>query len=113
VPPRKWEIRIQDILGAVSRIEKYTEGMTEEAFIANSLVIDAVTCNLAVIGEASSHIPESLQEKYPDIPWHLMRGLRNVLVHEYFRINPAILWETVKLRLEPMKTSLQTVIHHP
>lgn len=84
MPSRDWEFRIQDIIDSISKIEKYLDGLDIENFKNNSLVIDAVIRNLEIIGESSNHLPRSLHEKFPKIPWNQMIGLRNILIHQYF-----------------------------
>ncbi len=66
---------------------------------------------LAVIGEAARNVPQDIQQKNPDIPWAEMRGIRNVVVHEYFGIGKEILWRTVKQdmpRLVPLLRRMLT-----
>jgi hypothetical protein len=53
-------------------------------FKMNYLVVDAIIRNFEIIGEASKKIPADIQEKYPEIPWRKMYGLRNLIAHEYF-----------------------------
>jgi len=63
----------------------------------------AVIRNLEVIGEASSHLPIEVQEQYEDVPWGMMKGVRNILAHEYFGIDLEIVWKTVKEDLPILK----------
>ncbi|MEZ4272984.1 MAG: HepT-like ribonuclease domain-containing protein [Myxococcota bacterium] len=49
-----------------------------------------------MIGEAASHIPENFQDDHPHWPWFEMRGMRNLMVHEYFSVSPEIMWETIQ-----------------
>jgi hypothetical protein len=79
----------------MERIAEYTAGMSYEAFLGNRLVIDAVVRNLEVIGEAARHIPEKVQRQFPDIPWVEMKGMRNILIHEYFGVSLEILEDGV------------------
>ncbi|HZD24473.1 MAG TPA: HepT-like ribonuclease domain-containing protein, partial [Acidimicrobiia bacterium] len=51
------------------------------------IVMDAIKYNLVAIGEAASHIRPELQAEHPDIDWPAIRGLRNILTHEYFRVD--------------------------
>ena len=81
--PRKWRFRVGDILDAIERIETYTDGMDKAAFEADRRTFDAVLMNLAVIGEAAAGLPEGVTRKDSDIPWPRMRGLRNLIVHDY------------------------------
>jgi len=84
---RDCSFRIKDILGAIENIEKYIAKMTFAQFKKNQLVIDAVIRNFEIIGEASNHVPKSIQSAHPIIPWRQMIALRNFLIHEYFGID--------------------------
>lgn len=92
MPSRDWRFRIQDILECIARIETYTAGMTYPSFSKNQLVIDAVVRNLEIIGEAASRVPVEVQQLHPALPWVEMRGIRNVLIHEYFGASVEIVW---------------------
>jgi uncharacterized protein with HEPN domain len=104
--PRDWTFRLQDILGAVQKIERYIEGMTYEDFQADSKTVDAVIRQLTIIGEAAGHIPEETTAGAPDVPWRSIRGLRNVVVHEYFGVDMRILWRTVTKNLPALRVQL-------
>jgi uncharacterized protein with HEPN domain len=91
-------------------IAEYTAGMPYEAFLENRLVIDAVVRNLEVIGEAARHIPDEVQSRYPDLPWVEMKGMRNILIHEYFGISLEIIWKTVRDNLPPVEKRLKILV---
>ena len=90
MPHRSWALRISDIIEAIENALEYTAGMTFEQFAADRKTIDAVVRNLMIIGEAATHLPEDLCEKYPDLPWREMRDMRNIVVHEYFGVDNLI-----------------------
>jgi len=92
---KKWRFRVEHILESIERIWSYTEGLTYEEFSQDSRTIDAVIRNLALLGEAARHIPFEIQEKYRDTPWSAMKAMRNVLIHEYERIDQKIVWRTI------------------
>ncbi len=106
---RKWEFRIQDMLDSISKIEKYVEESTFEQFIIDEKTSDAVIRQLTIIGEAASHIPDNVTSKALDIPWRSIKGIRNVVVHEYFGVNFEILWQTVKHNLPQLKFNLNSL----
>lgn len=81
MPPRGWQMRVQDILDSIERIERYIAGMTFETFTASEITIDAVIRNLEIIGEAARYMPPSLIARYPQVPWVEMRAIRNILIH--------------------------------
>jgi uncharacterized protein with HEPN domain len=58
-----------------------------------------VPYNLAVIGEAARKVPKEITARYPAIPWREMGDMRNVVIHEYFGVDPQVLWETIKNEL--------------
>ena len=110
VPPRQWAFRIADILEAIAKIEKYTRGMDLASFAADDKTVDAVVRNLVVVGEAARHIPAEIEQAHPEVPWNEMRGIRNVVVHEYFGVSVPILWETVARDLRPLVEPLRRII---
>ena len=69
--------------------------MTFEQFSNDPKTVDAVIRNFEIIGEAAGYIPESIQERYPDLAWLEMRGMRNIMTHEYFGISLPIIWRTI------------------
>jgi len=68
MPPREWTFRIQDILDAIEKIQRFTSGATLETFERDEKLIDAVVHNLTVIGEAANHIPSEVVSKETGIP---------------------------------------------
>ncbi len=103
---RDWTFRIQDILTSIEKIERYIAGITMTEFKKKDLIIDAVVRNFEIIGEASKHIPASIRNKYSDVPWSEMAGIRNILIHEYFGVDTKILWRTAKKDLPSLKEQL-------
>lgn len=85
--PRRWQDRIRDILDAIAEIQKFTRGMNYESFKADDKSIRAVELNFIIVGEAATQIPEEIEEKYSNIPWSLMRAMRNRIVHVYFNVD--------------------------
>ena len=110
MPGRPWESRLRDNINAIQKIERYTRGMAREAFAADDMAIDAVVRNLIVLGEASRHIPPAVETRHPEVPWEKMRGIRNVVVHEYFGVDAEILWQTARDDLPPLLPLLERVL---
>ncbi len=107
---RDWRFRVRDILAAVRAIAEYTEGMTYDEFVADGRTFDAVVRNLMTMGESIRWIPEPILDEHPEVPWRLMRGVRNVVVHEYFGVDPGILWVTVVHDLPPLVPRLESIL---
>lgn len=104
---RSWILRIQDIIHSIDKISHYLETITLTKFRKNTLIQDAVVRNFEIIGEASKHIPIKIKNKYPDIPWKEMNGMRNVLIHEYFDMEEEIVWHTAKKHLPELMRLLK------
>jgi len=107
---KDWRVRIDDMLEAIERIRRYTHGMDETAFCADDRTVDAVVRNLEIIGEAAKKIPPDIAHHHPGIPWHRMAEVRNVLVHEYHSVDPAIVWSTIRHDLPPLVGPLRDVL---
>jgi uncharacterized protein with HEPN domain len=100
---RDWKILFADILESIEKIEQYTQGITFDEFIRDSMTIDAVVRNIEIIGEASKMVPEDIKQKNPDIPWKKLSGIRNRIVHEYFGVDVNIIWFIVSNELLQLK----------
>ncbi len=107
---RNWTVRVRHILEAMGRIRQYTDGMTEEAFLADQRTVDAVIRNLLVIGEAAGQVPPEARSSYPHVPWSLMQGMRHVLVHNYDMIRMDILWSTIRQDLPPLVAPMEQIL---
>ena len=101
------QMRLQHILDAIERIESYTKSGAE-TFFTNSMVQDAVVRNIQIIGEASRALSAGFKEAHPDIPWREIAASRNMLVHEYFRVDLEIIWTDVRESLTRVKVAIQT-----
>lgn len=108
--PRDWKFRLEDIDEAIDLIFQYTNGLNYNSWKEDRKTIDAVIRNLEIIGEAATHIPSEILEKYADIPWAQMKGIRNVLVHEYFGVDVEVLWRTIKEDLPSLKNNIQQLL---
>lgn len=108
--PRDWRFRIEDILESLDMIEQYTKGMDKAAWKKDKKTMDAVIRNIEIIGEAANHIPDEIQRQIPDTPWHLMKGMRNILIHEYFGVDSDVLWKTIHEDLPPLKEKMNHIL---
>ena len=103
-------VYVHHILDAIDLIEEYTRGMSENEFLSNSMAHDAVIRQIEIIGEAARNISNEFQKKYPALPWTKMIGIRNKIIHEYFNVNYAIVWDTVKDDLPSLKKFIKKII---
>jgi uncharacterized protein with HEPN domain len=90
------EAYLLDILIAARKAVGFVEGMTWAEFAQSELHQNALIRPLEIIGEAARRTSIETQQAHPEIPWQQMIGMRNRLIHEYFRINLEAVWETVQ-----------------
>lgn len=108
--PRAWQERVEDILNCARNVRDFTQGMSFESFLEDPRTIRAVAYEFTTIGEAARAIPEEVQKQFPDVPWGKMQGIRNVLVHEYFRVDEEILWEASQEDIPPLIAALENIL---
>ncbi len=84
--------------------------MSYDDFAEDRKTVDAVVRNLEIIGEAARNLPEEYRDLAPDIEWRKIIGLRNLLTHEYFGINPAIVWDVVQNKLETLEAACRRLL---
>jgi len=101
---------LNDILESITDIREFTAGMTKENFYADRKTIKAVVRSLEVIGEAAGKIPQDVRNKYPEIPWEEIVGMRNRLIHEYFGVDLDIVWQTIEEDLESLDKTVKRIV---
>ncbi len=102
-----------DILLAARRACHFLEELTWEEFSQSELHQDAVMRPLGIIGEAARRVSQQTQDAHPEIPWQQMVGMRNRLVHEYFRVDLATVWETVQNDLPYLISLVEPLVPAP
>lgn len=107
---KDYSIYLLHSVDAIETIEIYLSNVTEDVFLANKLIQDGVIRNLEIIGEATKHLPRHFREKYPDIEWQKIAGMRDVLIHEYFGVDIHHVWGVVKNRLPFLKARLRDIL---
>ena len=101
---------VQDILVSIDEIYVFLGQMSREEFLNDKKTVKAVLRNLEIAGEAAKKMPPSLRDKYPDIPWKKMAGLRDKLIHEYFGVDLEIIWQLIKEELPGILHPVQEML---
>lgn len=101
---------IQDILESTDAALSFVDGYDFAQFLEDRKTKSAVIRELEIIGEASSRISSEKKDKYPDIPWRLLKDFRNVLSHEYFGVNETIVWDILQTKLPGLKVQVTDII---
>ena len=108
--PRDPRLYLEDIVEACGRIRKYAAEMTLEQFKADRKTVDAVIRNLEVVGEAARSLPASVQRLASEVDWRKISGLRNILIHQYFGIDLAILWDIAESKVHALETGCSRLL---
>ncbi|NIO42846.1 MAG: DUF86 domain-containing protein [Burkholderiales bacterium] len=109
-PSRAWRFYVEDMVEFCGRVLEYTEGLSLEGFIANKIVYDATLRNLELIGEAATHVPGEIRQKYSNIPWRMIVATRNQLIHAYLGIDDDTLWSIIQDDVPELAKSLRELI---
>lgn len=103
----KNKIIVEKILKYISKILDYTKDTGYDDFINNSILVEACVFNLSQIGELANKIDTEFEESNPSIPWRVLYGLRNKIVHDYEGVNLVLIWDIVKEDLPELKNQLK------
>ena len=98
-----------NIKECIEQIKSYTiDG--KEAFLQIRMIQDAVIRNFEVIGEATKRLSLDFREKYPNIPWQQMAGFRDILIHDYLKVNVNRVWGVVEQNLPELKAAIEIIL---
>jgi len=101
--------RLLDIKEAIENIKKYSV-KGRDSFEKEELIQNWIIHHLQIIGEAATKISDDFQEQHPDIPWLKIIGMRNVLVHDYFRIDINAVWSVVESDIPQLEQQIESFL---
>src|SRR3989344_5883602 len=104
---------IEDILESIKAIEEYYKGMNKKELELSRLKQNAIIREIEIIGEAVKNIPEHLKNKHKEIEWRKIAGMRDVIIHGYFRIDLGAVWNVIKKDLPILKKQIQEIKRVP
>ncbi len=110
---RRDDAYLLDIVIAARKALKFTEGISRDEFLQNELVQNAVLHPLEIVGEAANLVSDDFTTAHPEIPWQKMIGMRNRLIHEYFRVDYGVVWETIRDDLPGLIKTIEKLIPPP
>lgn len=101
--------RWQRIQGAIARLRSHLKGRTEQQFLADGVLSDAVLMLFSAIGEEVRYANDAVLTKYP-YPWHQVRAFRNLIAHDYFGVRLPAVWAIVQNDLPPLEALVDKII---
>ena len=100
---------IEDITDSIKNIEEFSKNLDKEKFSKDNLRQSAIIRQLEIIGEAAKNIPESIRDRYPEIPWKDISGFRDKLSHAYFGVSMNRIWNIIEKDLPKLKEEITKI----
>jgi len=101
---------LHHILDAMNSVEQYLAGVSYDRSLQDALLQDGVVRQMEIIGEAARNVSKDLQNAHPELPWGKMIGIRNILIHAYFRVDLFIVWDTTQSDLPRLKQQVEQLL---
>lgn len=101
---------VRDTLEALRKALSFIEGMNYTTFVHDERTIFAVVRALEIVGEATKNVPDEVRTRFPEIPWRVMAGMRDVLIHGYFIVDLEVVWKTATERAPQVIPALQKTL---
>ncbi len=101
---------ILHIRDAILAVESYGANHTYHEFLQSPWDQAALTRHLEIIGEAATQLSTEFKNTHPEIPWRKVSDFRNVLIHEYFAIDPQLVWKIIEKDIPSLKQQIQKLI---
>lgn len=106
---RRDAVYLSDILSAAADLREFARAASFEEFRSNKTLRYAMLHALTVIGEASSKLSDELKERYADVPWQRVSGVRHRIVHDYSRLDYELLWQVVAVFAPDLEQSVEAI----
>ena len=103
-------LKVKDVLHAIQLIESFVTGESLPGFIKSDLKQSAVIRQFEIIGEAGTKISAQTQAAFPDVPWRSIKSFRNLLIHEYFKVDAGEVWATIQNDIEGLKEQMEKIL---
>lgn len=106
---RRVDIVLGEILDAISLVEEAVDGFDQAGFADARFLQRGVERSLEIISEAVRHLPDDVLALEPEIDWAGVRGIGNLMRHEYWRVDPGYIWSVVRDDLPPLRAAVENL----
>ncbi|NCR17233.1 MAG: DUF86 domain-containing protein [Microcystis aeruginosa LL13-03] len=99
-----------DIVNAIRRILRYTDGISQSELEINDEKLSAILYQITIIGEATKRLSVIFRQQHPEIPWREMAGMRDVIVHKYDQLDLDVVWDIVENKLTELLKAIAPLL---
>ena len=103
------QLYLNDILDAILKIERFTQGISKEKFLNSDLIQSAVIRQLEIVGEAANKVSKDIQIEFDSIPWKEIIGTRNKLIHDYSDVDIILVWNIIDIELNDLEKNIREI----
>ncbi|MEP6699697.1 MAG: HepT-like ribonuclease domain-containing protein [Bacteroidota bacterium] len=103
-------LKVKDVLNAIRLIQSFIVNENLPGFLKSDLLQSAAIRQFEIIGEAGSKISKTTQSVFPNVLWSSIRAFRNLLIHEYFKVDAAEVWATIQNDLPGLKEQMEEIL---
>ena len=108
-PGREWRFYLDDMIEFCEKVQSFTQNLHQEDFQRNAMCFDATVRNIELIGEAATHVPDSVRASAPHVPWRMLIATRNQLIHGYLGIDNDTLWSIIETDIPDLLGQLRAL----
>ncbi len=101
---------LKDIQSSIHLIHDYTSDLSYDEFKRDRKTVDAVVRNFEVIGEAANNLPDELKHEYDQVEWRGVINFCHVMIHDYFRVDTTLVWDTIRNNLPELQTQIESML---
>jgi uncharacterized protein with HEPN domain len=109
-PAKTNDSLLTDMLNACKEVSEFMDGVSFDEFLSDRMLCRATERCLEIVGEAASRVTSTFRELHPEIPWHRLRGLRNVLAHDYGEIVEEVIYQCATLEVPTLIAILERIL---
>jgi uncharacterized protein with HEPN domain len=109
MPPRDRSY-LFDVLGALNSIRAFIAGVDHDSFVVNDMLVSAVIRKLEIVGEATKRLSPEFRTAHPEVPWKMMSGMKDVLIHDYDQVDVELVWKTVSHEADETRRIIEKLI---